>query len=238
MKKAAVMPVLAAVLFAAACGEDGDPANVVPTASVRFFNATTGMTGSGGFMTGGQFATGSALAFGQATQTCSKVTEGPASFGFGAANTEGTGLSGTALTTLDNQSVPAGGNFTVAAAGSAPSPTLFLLDNNFSGSLAADQAAVRFVNLAPGTGTTANTFNVYLTKFGAGVSPAATKIAVGAPTTYSTVPSGSNTFSVLKGHSIVIPGSVFTLPAGSAKTLAIVPTAASDGFQLIDIPGC
>jgi|SRR5687767_12237398 len=52
-----VLPVLAAVLFAAACD---DPTTIDPTmASVRFFNATTGMTRNGGFTTNGQFATGS-----------------------------------------------------------------------------------------------------------------------------------------------------------------------------------
>jgi hypothetical protein len=54
------------------------------------------------------------------------------------------------LATLNDQSMTDGGNFTVVATGSAPSPTLFLLDNNFPGSLGTNQAAVRFVNLAPG----------------------------------------------------------------------------------------
>ena len=69
MKKVLVMPVLAAVLFASACGNDG-PTVAGPTASVRFFNAAMGMTGSGGFTMNGQFATGSALAFGQSTADC------------------------------------------------------------------------------------------------------------------------------------------------------------------------
>ncbi len=168
MKKVLIMPVLAAVLFAAACGEDGGTTPEVPTASVRFFNATTGMAGSGGFTTNGQFATGSALAFGHSMQTCAKVNAGSTSFGFGAANTGGTGLSGSALATLNDQSITDGGNFTVAATGSATSPTLFLLDNSLSASLATDQAAVRFVNLAPGTGTPANTFVVFNGAFGNG----------------------------------------------------------------------
>ena len=70
MKKLLIMPVLAAVLFAAACNGDGDTTPETPTASVRFFNATTGMADSGGFTTNGQFTTGSAPAFGQPTQTC------------------------------------------------------------------------------------------------------------------------------------------------------------------------
>ena len=240
MRKILVMPALVAVLFAAACGEDGGPTAVGPTASVRFFNAATGMAGGGGFTTNGRFATGSALAFGQSTPTCATVDAGSTSLGFGAANAGGTGLSGSALATLGNQSIPAGGNFTAVATGSATSPSLFLLDNSYSGTLATNQAAVRFVNLAPGTGTTANTFVVYLGAFGSGQSPVAINIAVGAPTEFRTVPSGSNTFSVVQvqGHSIVIPSSAATLQAGSVNTLAIVPDATSGGFRLVNIPGC
>jgi hypothetical protein len=64
MKRVVIMALLAAAPFAAACGGDGDPTAVDTTARVRFFNATTGMTGGGGFTTNGQFATGSALASG------------------------------------------------------------------------------------------------------------------------------------------------------------------------------
>ena len=234
-----VMPLLAVVLLAAACSkDDGGPTTSGGTATVRFFNATTGMTGSGGFTTNGRFATGSALAFGQSTQTCSPVDAGSTSFGFGAASTGGTSLSGSALATLNNQSVTDGGNFTVAATGSATSPTLFLLDNGFPGSLTTSQAAVRFVNLAPGTGTTPNAFNVFLGTFGSGQSLVATDIAVGAPTTFKTVTSGNNTFSVLQGHNIIISGSAFTLQAGTVNTLAIVLNTTTGSFQLIDIPGC
>jgi hypothetical protein len=55
---------------------------------------------------------------------------------FGAANTGGTGSSGAALARLSNQSIRAGGHFTVVAIGSATSSTLFLLDNNRTGTLA------------------------------------------------------------------------------------------------------
>jgi hypothetical protein len=232
------MPVLVAVLFAAACGEDGGPAAVGPTARVRFFNATTGMTGGGGFTTNGQFATGAALAFGQSTQTCATVDAGSTSFGFGAANAGGTGLSGNALATLGNQSITAGGNFTAVATGPATSPTLFLLDNNFSGSLATNQAAVRFVNLAPGT---ANPFNVLTGAIGSGpTTVTATNIAVGSPTPFNTVTSGSNAFTILNGHDIAISGSAATLnlQAGTVNTIAIVPDPTSGGFRLINIPRC
>lgn len=243
MKKALVMPVLAALLFAAACGGEattpGVPPTTGPPASVRFFNATTGMTGSGGFTTNGQFAAGSALAFGQSTQTCSAVNPGSTSFGFGAASPGGTGLSGNALATLSAQTVTARGNFTVAATGSATtSPKLFMLDNNFSGSLGTNQAAVRFVNLAPGSGTTANTFNGYLGTYG-GIHAQliATNIPVGSSTEFTIVPSGPHVFSILQGQNVVILGSTATLQAGTVNTIAIVPNT-SGGFQLISIPRC
>ena len=236
MKKVLVLPVLVAVLSAAACGDDSDPTSPGPTARVRFFNATTGITGSGGFATNGQFASGSALAFGQSTQTCATVTAGSTSFGFGAANTSGTGLSGNALASLNDQSITAGGDYTVVATGSATSPTLFLLDNTISASLGTNQAAVRFVNLAPGT---ANPFTVFAGVLGAGGTMIATNIAVGSPTTFNTVASGSNAFTILNGHDIVVSGNAATLnlQGGSVNTLAIVPNT-SGGFQLINLPRC
>ena len=238
MKKIFVMPVLVAVLFAAACGEDGGLVEAVPTASVRFVNATE-MTGSGGFSANGQFAAGSALPSGQAAQTCSKVNEGSASFGFGAANTGGTGLSGNALTTLDNQGITAGGNYIVAATGSAPSPTLFMLDNNFAGTLAASEAAVRFVNLAPATGTALNNFTVLKGVLGQGHTLVQGNIAVGAPTAFTAVTSGSNVYTILRGHETVISGSAATLnlQAGTVNTVAIVPNT-SGGVQLVNVPRC
>jgi hypothetical protein len=172
------------------------------------------------------------------TQTCSRVDAGSTSFGFGAANTGGTGLSGNALATLNDQSIADGGNFTVAATGPAPSPTLFLLDNDFSGSVGTNQAAVRFVNLAPGTGTTPNTFVVFPGTLGAGGTLTANNIAVGSPTTF-TLASGSNAFTILNGHDIVISGSAATLnlQGGTVNTIAIVPNT-SGGFQLINLPRC
>ena len=240
MNKFVILPVLVGVLSAAACGGDSDPTPPSQTARVRFFNATTGMTGSGGFTTNGQFATGSALAFGQSTSTCLTVNAGSTSFGFGAANTGGTGLSGVAIATLNNKSISAGGNFTVATAGSTTSATLFLLDNTFSGTLASNQAAVRFVNLAPETATTVNAFNVIKGTLGVDGALIAAEIAVGAPTAFSTVTSGSNAFTILQGHTTVISPSEGTinLQAGTANTIAIVPNPASGGFQLINIPRC
>jgi hypothetical protein len=133
-----------------------------------------------------------------------------------------------------------GGNYTVVATGVATSPTLFLLDNTFSGTLAANQAAVRFVNLARGTGTTANTFVVFAGAFGTNEGPIEINLAVGAPTAYRTVAGGASTFSVLQnpGHNLVIPSVTVTLQAGTVNTLAIVPNPATGGFQLINVPRC
>ncbi|MDF1502947.1 DUF4397 domain-containing protein [Roseisolibacter sp. H3M3-2] len=247
MRKARLIaPIVSAVLLASACGGgDGstpvDPTPSGPTARVRFFNATTGMTGSGGFTANGQFASGSALASGQATPSCATVAAGPTSFGFGAANAGGTGLGGSALATLDGQTLAAGGRYTVVATGAATSPTLYLLDDGYTGTLPTNQAAVRFVNLAPGTGTTANTFVAYMGAFGAGQSPVAVNIAVGTPTEFKPVAGGANTFSVVQvqGHSVVIPSGAATLQPGTVNTLAIVQSAsASAGFQLVNVPGC
>ena len=240
MKQGLIIPVLAVVLFAVACGGDGGPTGVGSTAQVRFFNATTGLTGSGGFTTNGQIAAGSALALGQSTQTCATIDAGSTSFGFGAANTSGTGLSGVAIATLNNQTIPVGGNFTVVTAGSATSAKLFLLDNTFAGSLGSNQAAVRFVNLAPETGTSANSLNVFKGTLGVDGTPLALEIAVGAPTVFSTVTSGSNVFSILQGHSTVISGAEGTLnlQAGTVNTIAIVPATTAGGFRLINIPRC
>lgn len=241
MKQVRAMPALAMVLLAAACGGDG-PTDVDTAASVRFFNATTDMAGSGAFTTNGQFASGSALAFGQSTQACSTVEAGATSFGFGAANAAGTGLGGDALATLSDQSITEAGNFTVAATGSAASPAVFVLSNDFSAStLASTQAAVRFVNLAPGTGENPNIFNVLTGDIGSGPTAVfATQLAAGAPSAFRAVASGSSAYSILLGHSVAVTGSAATLDlqAGTVNTIAIVPDPASGSFQLINIPRC
>ena len=57
-----IMPALAALLFAAACGGDDGPTASDTRVRVRFVNMTTGLSGSGGFTANGQFIPGSALA--------------------------------------------------------------------------------------------------------------------------------------------------------------------------------
>jgi hypothetical protein len=238
MKSVLNLQLLAAVLFAAACGGDAGPTDVSTPANVRYFNATTGMTGNGAFTTNGQFATGSALAFGQSTQTCTPVDPGTTSIGFGTANVTGTALNGNALATLNNQTIAAGGNYTMVATGSPASPQLYLLDNSFSGSMSSNQAAVRFVNLAPGPNTIPNIFGV----FAGGLPPAGTiiqvNLLVGAPTDFRTVTSGANAFTFLIGHQLeTLSDATVNVQAGTVNTIAIVPKT-SGGYELITIPRC
>ena len=225
MKKGLIIPVIVASLFGAGC--DGNSTAVDTSASVRFFNAVVGTTGGTAFTMNGQIESGSAISFGQSTQNCSAVDAGSTSFGFGAAS-------------LNNQSIVANGNYTVVATGSVASPTLFLLDNKFTGSLSSNQAAVRFVNLAPGVSEGASTFTVLSGTIGSTPTTVfATDIAVGAPTAFSGATGGANSFTVLTNHDVVISGNAATLnfEAGTVNTIAIVPNT-SGGFQLINIPRC
>ena len=236
MKRILVRPVLVVALLAAACGDDDGPTEVEDARpSVRFVNATTG-SGSGGFTTNGQFAAGSALAPGQATQACAKIDPGATFFGFGAANSGGTGLSGNPLVTSNSETIVAGGKYTVVASGSATSPTLIVFSNTLSSELGNNQAAVRFANFAPNTETVYN----YVFYLGAiGTMPLALNMPFGAISTFSIVPSGANTFSVLQvpGHIPVIESSAATLQVGSVNTMALVADA-SGGFQLMHLPRC
>lgn len=231
-----MMPVLSAVLFSAAC--EGDPTPPAPSGSVRFFNATTGMAGSGAFTANGQFTTGSAVGFGEFTQTCSAVTAGTTSFGFGAANSAGTDLSGAALATLNNQAVTDGGNYTMVVTGSAASPQMYLLDNSFTSPLPSGQAAVRFVNLAPGPNPVPHVFAVFTAWPPVQGALFANNVLVGTPTAFKNVPSGTTSFSVIIGHQTeTLNTTPITLQSGSVNTIAIAPTS-SGGLQLINIPRC
>ena len=247
MKQGVITPVLGAMLFAAACGGGGEstapepgpvpgPVPVDPRPGVRFFNAVTAMPGPGGFTTNGQFVSGSAVGANQSTQTCVKLDAGSASFGVGAANTGGTALSGGALATLNNQSIAASGNYTVAAVGSGMHALLFLIDNSFSGSLGSNQAAVRFVNLAP----SANPHTVSSGTGSGSTTTVASNLALGASSTFTTVTSGSHAYTVVNGGNTVVSGSAGTLnlQAGTINTIAIVPGTAAGTFQLINVPRC
>lgn len=238
MKKVWIMPVLVAALFASACGDNADPTEVDTRASVRFVNATTG-SGTGGFTINGQFAAGSALGPAQAVQTCSEVEPGTTVFGFGAANSAGTGLSGGTLVTSNNETLAAGGSYTVVATGSAADPWLFVFGNTFSAELAANQAAVRFANFAPNPGATAFNYVFYRGAISGGAAPLAINIPFSGISTFSIVPSGAGTFSVLQmpGHNIITESSQATLQGGSVNTMALAVDA-SGGLQLMHLPRC
>lgn len=229
-----MMPALAATLFGAACSDTTTPDT---RALVRFVNATQDMIGNGGFTSNGQFISGSALGLGQASSSCTRMNAGSATFGFGSANAGGTGLSGSALATLAGQSMPEGGDFTLVATGSATAPALFLLDNALQGSLGANQAAVRFVNLAPGTGTSPFLYVIFLGEVGGNLIAA--NLATGVPSAFGSMTSGATSFSVLQipGHNIAIPSVTHSLQPGSVNTLGVVPNAAG-GVDLMKIPSC
>lgn len=237
MERALVMPVLAALLFAAACRGEAGTTEVDTRPSARFVNATTG-SGSGGFTINGQFAPGSALAPGQATQTCSNVDPGTTIFGFGPASSGGNALSGSPVVTSNDETIAAGGRYIVVAAGTAANPSLFVFGNGFSGELTTNQAAVRFVSLVPATGTGATNYVFYRGEIGA-TSPLALNLPFGVQSGYSVVPSGASTFSAMQvpGNVTLVPSSSATLQGGSVNTIALVRDA-SGGFQLIHIPRC
>jgi hypothetical protein len=237
MKKVLIMPVLAAALFAVACGEDGGT-EVDTRPSVRFFNAVWNAPDGIGFTMNGQFAAGSALAYGQSTQTCSRLSAGNTTFGIGLANSAGNGLSSEVLASLLNQSIADGGNYTVLAGGQAIHPSVVLLDNSLSGTLSTNQAAVRFVNLAA-----SSEFPFTVLKGTVGNGPTTivqTDVAFRAATPFSTVTSGSNSYSILYNHEPVISGSDATLnlQAGTVNTVVIVRDPATSNFVLRNVPSC
>src|SRR5207253_4949028 len=122
---------------------------VLPTtAKVRFFNGTWNAPDGIGFTANAQFVAGSKLPYLQSTQGCSELNPGNTSFAIGLANSTGTALSSEALALLTNQNIVAGANYTVLAGGNVIHPSVVMFDNSFSGTLGANQAAVRFVNLA------------------------------------------------------------------------------------------
>lgn len=234
MKRFVLMPFVAALLLFAGC--DGDPTGSETSASVRFLHATAGMTGKAGFTANRSFVNGSALSFGQATPGCSTVAAGPTSFGFGVANSAGTGVTNS-VAALNGQTLTAGGHYTLMASGSEAAATLFLLEDGFSGELGSTQAAIRFVNLVSTPGNPVNLLKGNLQSGGTQV--VATNLTVGSPTAFATVASGSTEYTVLRGHDIVASGNeaTFNLQAGTVTTVAIV-SADSGGVQLISLPRC
>jgi hypothetical protein len=239
MNKTLNLSLLAAVLLAAACG-DG-PTAVTAPAKVRFFNAVWPVQDKIGFTTNNQFATGSALAYLQSTQTCSTLDAGQTSFGMGLANASGTALNSATFATLDNQTFTDGGNYTVLAGGNVLHPSLVLLDNRFSGTLGANQAAVRFVNLAGGS---AGPLDVLKGTAGSGSTTVVqTNMGFRDATPFSTVTSGSNAYTITYNNTNqpLISGNdaTLTLQAGMVNTIVISRLNPPDGnFQLINLPSC
>ena len=236
MNKVHIMPGLVAVLFAAACGGD-DPTAVATPAKVRFFNAVWNAPDGIGFTTNNQFAAGSALAYARSTQNCSTLDAGTTTFGIGVANASGTALNSSALATLANQPIVDGGNYTVLAGGNVVHPSVVLLDNSLSGTLGANQAAVRFVNLAA---SSEFPFDVLKGTVGSGPTTVVqTGITFRSATPFSTVTSGSNAYSIMANHEAVISASAATLnlQAGTVNTVVIVRNL-SGNFQLINVPSC
>ncbi len=232
--------VLVALLFAGACGGDG-PTAVAGPAKVRFFNGVWNIQDKIGFTANNQFAAGSALGYLQWTQTCSPLNAGNTTFGIGLANASGTALNSSTFVTLDNQTIAEGGNYTVLAGGNVIHPSVVLLDNTFSGTLGANQAAVRFVNLAGGSEGPIDVLK--------GTSGSASATAVQKnmdfrdATPFSVVTSGSTAYSVSYNGSNqpLITGSDATLnlQAGTVNTIVISRLSPPTGdFQLINVPGC
>ena len=240
MRKLSVTPVLAAVLFAAACGDE--PTAVDTSAQVRFFNAVWNTQDNIGFTTNNQFAAGSALGYLQSSKTCSRLDAGSTTFSIGLANASGTALNSNPFVTLPNQTIADGGNYTVLAGGNVIHPSVVLLDNSFSGTLGANQAAVRFVNLAGGS---EGPLDVVRGTAGSGATTAVkSNMGFRDATPFSVVTSGSTAYTVAytnNGGQPLISGSdgTLNLQAGTVNTIVISRLNPPSGrFQLINVPGC
>ncbi|AHG93300.1 protein of unknown function DUF4397 (plasmid) [Gemmatirosa kalamazoonensis] len=239
MKTASVMPVVATVLCAAACGDS--PTAVATPAKVRFFNAVWPTQDKIGFTTNTQFAAGSALAYLQSTPTCSTLDAGTTTFGIGLANASGTALNSNTFVTLNDQTITDGGDYIVLAGGNINHPSVVLLDNSFSGTLGANQAAVRFVNLAGGSEGP-----VDVSKGTAGSGPTTVvraNMGFRDATPFSTVTSGPNPYTITytDTNQPLVSGSDATLnlQAGTVNTIVISRLNPPTGnFQLINVPRC
>jgi hypothetical protein len=241
MKRVHIMPVLAAVVFAAGCGGNDGPTAATGPAKVRFFNAVWNTQDNIGFTANDQFATGSSLGYLQSTPTCSQLNAGKTSFGIGLANTSGTGLNSNTFVTLDNQTITDGGDYTVLAGGNVIHPSVVLLDNRFSGTLGANQAAVRFVNLAGGS---EGPLDVLKGTVGSGSTTVVrTNMGFRDATPFSTVTSGSNAYTIMYNGNTqpLISGNDATLnlQAGTVNTIVISRLSPPSGnFKMINVPGC
>lgn len=239
MKKGMILPVLALALLVGACEEDEDLTGPNTTANVRFVNAISGVNGNLALTANGTIV-GSPLAFGAMNTTCSTVNAGNATLAFGTANTGGTGISGTALST-QTQNFTAGGNYTIVATGTATNPSFVVLNNNsFTGTVATGQTAVRFVNLVPTlSGGATSTLDVF-TGTGTGTQQA-NDVTFGTTSNFVQIPSGSTTltFRDAAGNTVFTnTGTGLNLATGSINTVAILPNATGTGYQLINVNAC
>lgn len=240
MNKRFILPVLAFALVAGACEEDDDGTGVGTNATVRFVNAVRGVTGNVALTANGTMI-GSTLGFGTASSTCATVAAGSPTIAFGTANTAGTGITGTALSS-QTQVFAAGGDYTLIAAGTTTAPRFIVLNNDaYTGTVASGQTAVRFVNLVPtvGTSTAASNFNVFSGTATTG-TPTSSNLAYAGTSNFATMNSGASTFTFTNatGGATVFTGTGLNLASGTVNTVAILPNAAGTGYQLVNITGC
>ncbi|HKY98544.1 MAG TPA: DUF4397 domain-containing protein [Gemmatimonadaceae bacterium] len=231
------LPLVVAVLFTAC--SDGPTAQDT-MAKVRFFNAVWNAQDNIGFTMNTQFATGSSLPYLQSTQTCASFDPGTASFAIGLANATGTGLNSNALAMLENQIMTAGGNYTVLSGGNLLHPSLVLVDNKFTGTLGANQAAVRFVNLAA-----ASEGPIDVSKGTAGTTTTVVQTNMGFrdATPFSVVTSGDNTYTITYNTKTepLLSGADATLnlQAGTVNIIVISRLNPPDGkFTLVNLHPC
>ena len=143
--------------------------------------------------------------------------------------------------TLANQSIAGGGNYTVLAGGNVLHPSVVLLDNRFSGTLGANQAAVRFVNLAGGS---EGPVDVLKGAAGSGSTTAVqTDMGFRDATPFSIVTSGSNAYTIryTNDNQTLVSGTdgTLNLQAGTVNTIVISRLSPPSGnFKLINVPGC
>jgi hypothetical protein len=185
-----------------------------------------------GFTTNDEFASGSALKYGQSTQICPPLDAGTTTFGIGIPNASGTALNGPTIVTLNNQAITDGGNYTVLAGGNVVHPSVIMLDNKVTGTLGANQAAVRFVNLAA---SSEFPFDVLQ-----GTTVVQNSLAFRGATPFRTVTSGSHAYTIRANGQTVITGNDATLnvQAGTVNTVVIVRDPATNNFRLTTVPSC
>jgi hypothetical protein len=150
-------------------------------------------------------------------------------------------LNSNTFVTLDNQTITDGGNYTVLAGGNVAHPSVVLLDNRFSGTLGANQAAVRFVNLAGGS---EGPLDVLKGTAGSGPTTVVqTNMGFRDATPYSIVTSGSDAYTILytNNNQPLISGNDATLnlQPGTVNTIVISRLNPPTGnFRLINLPSC